>query len=204
MMRRIILATGVAVLSLGLTAATGAAREPDILYPPDASMSVDGGQAIEGALGSFCYFEGDEGGCGDIGEELVLDETPFAGGEELTFRLAEDALIGRWTIEYSRYPDGPVETRYEDQPPQKGVEVVSVMGPPAGDWRISLSTELTTAAGEGDATYEWRLSSMPDTSTGLPADGSSLWITWFVIPGVFLASMATLGGLHRRRRAGDR
>ncbi len=203
-MRRIILATGVAILSLSLSAATGAAREPDILYPPDAHMYVDGRDVIEGTLGSFCYFEAEEGGCGDIGEALVLDESFFSGDEELAFRLADDARMGRWSIEYSRYPDGPVETRYEDQPPQKGVEVVSVMGPPAGDWRISLSTELTTAAGEGDATYEWRLSSMPDTSTGLPADGSSLWITWFVIPGVFLASMATLGGLHRRRRAGDR
>jgi len=80
--------------------------------------------------------------------------------------------------------------------------VVSVTGPPEGDWRISLSTELTTVTGEGDATYEWRLSSMPDTSTGLLGDGTSLWMTWFVIPGVFLAPMATLG-LHRRRRAGD-
>ncbi|MDQ3554660.1 MAG: hypothetical protein M3395_09670 [Chloroflexota bacterium] len=203
MMRRIFLATGVAILGLSLSAATGAAREPDIPYPPDAHMSVDDRDVIKGTLGSFCYFEAQEGGCGDIGEALVLDESFFSGGEELTFSLGDDARMGRWFIAYSRYPDGPVETRYESQAPHPDVEVVSVIGPPAGDWRISLLTELTTAVGEGDATYEWRLSSMPDTSTGLPADGSSLWITWFVIPGVFLASMATLA-LHRRRRAGDR
>jgi len=202
MMRRIILATGVAVLSLGLTAATGAAREPDILYPPDASMSVDGGQAIERTLGSFCYFEGDEGGCGDIGEELVLDETPFSGGEELTFRLAEDALIGRWTIEYSRYPDGPVVTRLESDPPHPEVGEVDVMGPSAGDWRISLFAKLTTAEGGGDATYEWRLSSMPDTATGLAAEEGSGWLTWFVIPAIAMASAATVG-LHRRRRSSE-
>lgn len=201
-MRRIIMATGVGILSLSLSAATGAAREPDILYPPDAHMDVNGKEAIQGTLGSFCYFEGEEGGCGDIGEALMLDESFSAGDEELAFRLVDDARMGRWSVEYSRYPDGPVETRYDSQPPHPDVEVVSVTGPPEGDWRISLSTELTTVTGEGDATYEWRLSSMPDTSTGLLGDGTSLWMTWFVIPGVFLASMATLG-LHRRRRAGD-
>ncbi len=202
-MRRIILATGVAILGLSLSAATGAARERDVPSPPDAHMSVDGKDVIKGTLGSFCYFEAQEGGCGDIAEALVLDESFFSGDEELAFRLADDARMGRWFIGYSRYPDGPVETRYESQAPHPDVEVITVMGPPAGDWRISLSAELTTAAGGGDASYEWRLSSMPDTSTGLPANGSSLWITWFVIPGIFLAAVATLA-LHRRRRTRDR
>ncbi|MDQ3491923.1 MAG: hypothetical protein M3452_01505 [Chloroflexota bacterium] len=201
-MRRIILATGVAILSLSLTAATGAARGPDLLYPPDAEMRVDGEEIIQGSLGSFCYFEGEEGGCGDIGEPLVLDESFFSGDEELTFSLADDALIGRWTIEYSRYPDGPVVTRLESEPPHPDVAEVTVMGPPAGDWRISLSVALTTDAGEGDANYEWRLSSMPDTSTAAPGDSTSLWLTWFVIPAVALGSVATLG-LRRRRRSDE-
>lgn len=191
------------MLSLSLTAATGAARGPGLLYPPDAHMSVAGGEAIEGTLGSFCYFEGESGGCGDIGEALELDESSFTGGEELTFGLADDALIGRWSVEYSRYPDGPVVTSLESEPPHPDVDKVRVMGPSAGDWRISLSVDLTTATGEGDATYEWRLSSMPDTSTGPSADGPSLWLTWFVIPAVAFGSVATVA-LHRRRRPGDR
>ena len=105
-MRRIIMATGVGILSLSLSAATGAAREPDILYPPDAHMDVDGKEAIQGTLGSFCYFEGEEGGCGDIGEALMLDESFSPGDEELAFRLVDDARMGRWSVEYSRYPDG--------------------------------------------------------------------------------------------------
>jgi len=199
-MRRIILATGVAILGLSLTAGTSAARVPDLLEPPNAHMSVDGEEPIMGSLGSFCYFEDGRGGCGDIGQELELDESFFSGGEELAFHLADDARIGRWSIQYSRYPDGPVVTRLESEPPHPDVQVVSVMGPPAGDWRISFHTDLTTAAGEGDATYEWRLSSMPDTSTGLPVDVASGWLTSFVIPGVFLASVAALG-LHRRRQS---
>ncbi len=132
----------------------------------------------------------------------MLDESFFSGDEELTFSLADDARMGRWSIEYSSYPDGPVEERYESDPPHEDVDVISVTGPPQGDWRISLSTELTTDRGEGDATYEWRLSSMPDTSTVAPGDSTSLWLTWFVIPAVALGSMATLG-LRRRRRSDE-
>lgn len=84
---------------------------------------------------------------------------------------------------------------------QAGREEVSVQGPPAGDWRISFYTELTTASGEGDATYEWRLSAMPDTATGSPAGEVSGWVVWFAIPGAFLGAVATLGlYLPRRRR----
>lgn len=148
------------------------------------------------------YFEDGDGGCADIGQALELDGSIFSGGEELTFRLADDARIGRWVIRYSEYPDGPVVTRLHSEPPHSEVQEVSVTGPSAGDWRISFFAELITAAGEGDATYEWRLSSMPDTATEPSADGTSLWLTWFVIPFVALTAAATLG-LHRRRRSGD-
>lgn len=83
-MQRIILATGAAMLALTLTATTSAARE--LPEPPGAHMSVDGAPAIMGTLGSYCYFEAGGGGCGDIGEELVLDEWLFSGGEELNLQ----------------------------------------------------------------------------------------------------------------------
>ena len=179
-----------------------AARGPDLLAPPDALLSLDGGTRTKGTLGSFCFFEtGGSGGCGAVGGPLDLEPMSFSGGEDATVTLYDDsARIQRWMVEISPYPDGPEAASGESERPHPDVKEIEFSAPPPGDWRVHVSLDFTTATGSGDAFYEWRLSTMPDTAvTASTATSSTTAVLAAVWPVLVLALAFSLAITHRRR-----
>ncbi len=199
--RRILVGAAMAMLVLTF-GGPAAARGPDLAGPPDALLSLDGGPSTVGTLGSFCFFEtGGSGGCGDVGEPLDLDPTPFTGGEDAMVTLDDDsARIQRWRVEISAYPDGAETASYESERPHPDVTEIQFMAPPPGDWRVHVSLDLTTATGSGDAFYEWRLSSLPDTAMTHPAAASSTALSLAATLPLLLSALVIGVAITRRRR----
>ena len=198
--RKILVRAAMAMLMLTL-GGPAAALSPDLPLPPDALLSLDGGPAEAGKLGSYCFFEADgSGGCGDVGAPLELDPTPFSGGEDATITIDDDsARIQRWKVTISGYPDGPETATYQSERPHPDVREIGFMAPPPGDWRVHVSLDLTTATGSGDAFYEWRLSSMPDTAMSGPAAPSSMAPTLVAVLATLLSALVVSVAITRRR-----
>ena len=199
--RKILVGAAMAMLMLTL-GGPAAARHPDLLVPPDALLSLDGGPAEAGKLGSYCFFEADgTGGCGDVGEQLELDPTAFSGGEDATITIDDDsARIQRWKVTISGYPDGPETATYQSERPHPDVREIGFMAPPPGDWRVHVSLDLTTATGSGDAFYEWRLSSLPDTAMTGPAAAASTALGPVATLPLLLSAFVVGAAITRRRR----
>ncbi len=199
--RRILVGAAMAMLMLTF-GGPAAARGPDLQEPPDALLSLDGGPGTDGTLGSFCFFEtGGSADCGDVGAPLDLDPISFSGGEDATVTLADDsARIQRWRVEISAYPDGAETAAYESERPHPDVTEIEFTAPPPGDWRVHVSLDLTTATGSGDAFYEWRLSSLPDTAMTDPAAASSTPLTLVATLPLLLSALVIGVAITRRRR----
>ena len=120
--------------------------EPPIPEPPAASITVEGGDPVVGALGSF--------GWNNAGSDSPwLDGNPIhvGAGELLVFALAEPVAIETWQV--SRVIPGDRDgTRAVGMGEGSG-EPVTFVAPPSGPWSVSVS--VLFADNLGSASYYW-------------------------------------------------
>lgn len=115
--------------------------------PPDAALSVEGGDPVVGQLGTYVWL--------DSGSDLPwLTGTPLTvgAGEPLTVMFAPDGDVRSWVARYTptaaQGPAGAV-------PLGDGTGSPTFAAPESGTWTLEVAVEF--AAGAGQASYFWRL-----------------------------------------------
>ena len=119
--------------------------EPPTSEPPAASISVDGGDPVVGALGSFTWE-----GSGSDGPWLRGTPIHIGIGERLTVTLADPVGVMNWTVD--RTPAEAVGSRVTGMAQGSG-EPVTFAAPPAGNW--SVSVDVGFVDNRGSAAYYW-------------------------------------------------
>ncbi len=130
--------------SVGPTAAP--ASEPSGAEPPAAFIAVDGGDAVEGQLGSFTWQNSGS-------DAPWLDGSPIhvGAGERLTLTLADPLGVANWTA--SRVAPGN-----RDGSGAVGIadglgKPVTFDAPPRGSWSVNVSVWFSD--NRGSAAYYW-------------------------------------------------
>lgn len=133
----------VAVTASPVTGAAATARPPS--QPPNASLGVDGGDAVTGQLGSFTW----NGGGSD---SPWLPGAPIAVGQGERFGVALDRAVAvtGWSARrvVGGTADGSGAVGLGD-----GTGPVSFPAPPAGTWSVQVVVRF--AGDLGSATYYW-------------------------------------------------
>jgi hypothetical protein len=93
----------------------------------------------------------------------------LAGGEPLALRLGEGWWLSTWNVTYRPYSDRPAQGG-EDRRLARGRATdgdrprrVTFEAPKAGDWRVTAFVRFAGPDGRGDITFDWRLTSAPET-----------------------------------------
>lgn len=134
-------------LAPAATASSASSPSPAPDGPPAAWLAVEGGDPIEGALGSYTWGDG-----GSDGPWLHGAPIRVGSGEPLTVTLTPDVPIEAWTIRY---------TWFDATSPSGAIELATGRGapafapPPAGAWTVELRIVFDDDAGE--ATYAWAM-----------------------------------------------
>jgi hypothetical protein len=120
--------------------------EASLPQPPAASITVEGGDAVVGELGSFTWRNSGS-------DSPWLDGNPIhiGTGETLTLTLSEPVGIDTWTA--SRIPRSGL-----DAPTPVGLGegvggAVAFAGPPAGTWSVNVNVWFVDNL--GSASYYW-------------------------------------------------
>lgn len=115
--------------------------------PPDAALSVEGGDPVTGQLGTYVWF--------DSGSDSPwLPGTPLTvgAGEPLTVTFAPDSDVRSWVARCApaaaQGPAGAV-------PLGAGAGSPAFAAPETGTWTLEVVVEFL--AGAGQASYFWRL-----------------------------------------------
>jgi len=130
-------------LTASVVPATG---RPGIEAPPDAELSVEGGDPVTGRLGTFAW----RGGGSD---SPWLPGTPIqvGAGETLRVTPTPDIAISGWSAllapAASTGGEGAVNAG-------SGSTAVEVTAPGAGSWTLAVTIEFGDL---GSATYSWLL-----------------------------------------------
>lgn len=127
------------------SSATPSALADPAALPPIGSLSVDGGDLVPGALGSFEW--------GDTGSASPwLPGTPITVGAGEVARLTLDppAAMASWRARVAMQADGDGAVRLADGTTQVGFGV-----PEPGEWTIEITVQF--AGGVGSASYYWRM-----------------------------------------------
>jgi hypothetical protein len=115
--------------------------------PPDALLGAEGGDPVEGQLGTYVWLD-----TGSDAPWLPGAPLTVGAGEPLTLRLDPDGDIGAWAARYvaagAAGPDGAIALG-------EGSGLPVFEAPRAGTWTVEVFVEF--AAGAGDASYFWRL-----------------------------------------------
>ncbi len=115
--------------------------------PPAADLAAEGGDPVEGQLGTYTW--------GDGGSDAPwLPGAPLAvgAGEPLTMTLRPDTGIASWTVRVvPAAADGPAGA----EAVTSSLPVVLVTAPVAGAWTLQI--EVTFADDLGQASYFWAL-----------------------------------------------
>jgi len=119
--------------------------EPPMPEPPAASLQVEGGDPVVGALGGFTWMNG-----GSAAPWLPGRPIHVGRGEQLTFALAEPVAVAAWTV--SRSPGAAVGTDIVGMADGTG-EPLTFDAPPAGSW--SIAVDVTFEDNLGSAAYFW-------------------------------------------------
>jgi hypothetical protein len=119
--------------------------EPPMPEPPAASLQVEGGDPVIGALGAFTWMNG-----GSAAPWLPGRPIHVGRGEQLTFALAESVAIASWTV--SRSPGAAVGTDIVGMADGTG-EPLTFDAPPTGSW--SVAVEVRFEDNLGSAAYFW-------------------------------------------------
>lgn len=153
-----IVATSVPSATATLTASASAAPQelpsaesmqpdPTLTPPPDATLTVDGGDPVVGEQGTWSWNSASS-------DAPWLPGYPIHVGasERLTFTMAARVPIDTWRV--SRVPPSSVPGGDGIVQMAEGTGVpISFVPPPPGRW--SVSVEVTFGDGLGDAAYYW-------------------------------------------------
>jgi hypothetical protein len=119
--------------------------ESPIPLPPDASLAVEGGDPVAGALGGFSWMDS-----GSASPWLPGTPLHVGSGERLTLTLADRTGIAGWTVRRS----APATLGVDSIGMAEGSgEPLTFDAPPTGTW--SVDVELQFARGLGSAAYFW-------------------------------------------------
>ena len=126
---------------------------PRIEPPPDARLSVEGGDPITGQLGTFVW-----GGGGSDSPWLPGTPIGAAPGETLRVSLTPPVAMSGWSALLAPAANtagaGSVNAGAGSVGAGSGLATMEVTAPEAGSWTLAV----TIAFGDlGSATYFWRL-----------------------------------------------
>lgn len=130
--------------SIGPT--TASAGEPSGAEPPAASLAVDGGDPVEGQLGSFTWQNSGS-------DAPWLDGSPIhvGAGEQLTLTVADPLAVTNWTA--SRVAPGNRDGIGAIGMGEGSGEPVAFDAPPHGSWSVSVNVWFSD--NRGSAAYYW-------------------------------------------------
>ena len=140
-----------AVMSPSAPAAASPTASPSaggasIESPPDAVLAVDGGDPVEGQLGTYVW-------AGGGSDSPWLPGAPIAAttGEVLSVTLSPDLDVSGWSavVAPANSPDGSGRVEAGSGPGP-----VQVVVPDAGAWTLALTVRFGDL---GSATWFWRL-----------------------------------------------
>lgn len=122
------------------------AGEPSRAEPPAASIAVDGGDPVEGQLGSFTWQNSGS-------DAPWLDGSPIhiGAGERLTLTLADPLGVANWTA--SRVAPGNRDGSAAVGMGEGSGEPVAFDAPPHGSWSVSVNVWFSD--NRGSAAYYW-------------------------------------------------
>jgi hypothetical protein len=125
---------------------TAPAGGPSQTEPPAASIAVDGGDPVEGQLGSFTWL-----GAGS--DAPWLDGSPIhvGAGERLTLTLADPLGMANWTA--SRVAPGNRDGNRAVGMGEGSGEPVAFEAPPHGSWSVNVNVWFSD--NRGSAAYYW-------------------------------------------------
>jgi hypothetical protein len=116
--------------------------------PPGASLAVEGGEPVQGQLGTFTWR--------NAGSDAPwLDGSPIriGAGERLTLTLGDPVRVANWTA--SRVPPGNRDGSGAIGMGDGSAEPVAFDAPPPGAW--SVRVEVWFSDSLGSASYYWLL-----------------------------------------------
>jgi hypothetical protein len=114
--------------------------------PPPAALAAEGGDPVEGELGSFTWADG-----GSDSPWLRGSPITVGSGERLTVSIAGVEVSG-WSA--SRVPGG-TDNGFGAVPLGSGAAPISFTAPGPGSWSIQVIVQF--AGDLGSATYYWQL-----------------------------------------------
>lgn len=114
--------------------------------PPAALLSVEGGDPVEGDVGSYTWVN-----WGSDSPWLPGAPIHVGSGEPLTLTLAEPVGIEQWTV--SRSPADRLDQDVVGM--AEGSGPVGFAAPPAGAWSVNVSVWFEDNL--GSAAYYWRM-----------------------------------------------
>lgn len=127
--------------------ATNPASQPALAAPPDAFLSVEGGDPVLGQLGTFTWLQ-----TGSDSPWLHGAGIAVGAGEPVTVSLDPPFGVAGWQARYvpatADDPTGAILLG-------KGVGTVSLAAPPSGSWTVEV--HVTFAEQAGEASYFWRM-----------------------------------------------
>jgi hypothetical protein len=122
------------------------ASDPTMPEPPAASLAVDGGDPVVGALGSFTWAGG-----GSDSPWLPGNPIRVGNGERFTLTLADPIGIDTWTASY--VPAADVQSATSVGLAEGTGAPVLFEVPPPGRWSVYVSVRFSD--GLGSAAYFW-------------------------------------------------
>lgn len=118
--------------------------------PPDARLSVEGGDPVTGDLGSFTWLNGGSDSPWLPGEPITVGV-----GEMLQLALEPPIAVQQWTAAREPWPL-PVGASTPAQAGRGDLgDALSFAAPPPGIWSVQVSVRFT--GNRGSATYYWRV-----------------------------------------------
>lgn len=114
--------------------------------PPPAALAAEGGDSVDGELGSFTWADG-----GSDSPWLPGSPITVGSGERLTVSIVGVGVSG-WSA--SRVPSG-TENGFRAVPLGSGAAAISFTAPEPGSWSVQVTVQF--AGGLGSATYYWQL-----------------------------------------------
>jgi hypothetical protein len=131
-----------------MSTATASAGGAGVETPPDAALAVEGGDPVEGQLGTYLW-------AGGGSDSPWLPGAPIAAatGEVLLLTLSPDLAASEWSavLAPASSPDG--SGRFEAGA-GTGPGPVTIQTPDAGAWTLALTIRFGDL---GSATWFWRL-----------------------------------------------
>ena len=125
-----------------------ASGSPESSSPPQATISVEGGDPVVGQLGTYTWADG-----GSDSPWLPGAPIKAAAGESVTVTLEDNVGVGMWTAR--RVPAGAEGGSGASRLAGGNGSPVTFAAPPKGSWSVQVTIQF--AGDLGSAIYYWRL-----------------------------------------------